>query len=231
MKHITVLLILVLFIGCNSGSSNVEKPTQTEKAADSKSGDSANAGAGAQEKKETTEVKNADSNSNQPESSLQTKGPKTVREFFNLLPQKYFRLEGCEPAKDKNCEKARAEYVKNYLEIEDTKNGYWKSSCDGAQSCLTMALFKRPNGTYIVHLLTEFEGGEDSYFLDYKDGKWMDIGAKIIPEYSTKNTYVPPRVGTTIEVFKKNFPEPNYSERGDKIYNLDWKDGKFVKRT
>ncbi len=92
---------------------------------------------------------------------------------------------------------------------------------------MTMALFKRSDATYIVHVLTEFEMGEDSYFLEYKNGKWTDIGARIIPEYSSKNTYVPPRYGTTVEVFKKNFPEPEYSERGAKIYDLEWKDGKF----
>ena len=160
----------------------------------------------------------------------QTGQPRTVRDFFNLLPQKYFALEGCEPAKDKNCERARREYVKTFLEVEDTKNGYWKSGCDGAQSCLTMALFKRPDATYIVHVLTEFEMGEDSYFLEYKNGKWTDIGAQVIPEYSTKNIYVPPRYGTTVEVFKKNFPEPQYSERGAKIYDLQWKDGKFTRQ-
>ena len=160
-------------------------------------------------------------------SFAQTNQPKTVRDFFNLLPQKYFTLEGCEPKTDKNCSKARKDYLKTFLEVEDTANGYWKSGCDGAQSCLTMALFKRPDSTYIVHLLTEFEMGEDSYFLEYKGGKWSDIGAKVIPNYSTKNTYLPPRKGTTIEVFKKNFSEPNVSERGEKIYELIWKSGKF----
>jgi hypothetical protein len=160
-------------------------------------------------------------------SFAQTSQPKTVRDFFNLLPQKYFTLEGCEPKTDKNCNKARKDYVETYLEVEDTANGYWKSGCDGAQSCLTMALFKRPDSTYIVHVLTEFEMGEDSYFLEYKGGKWFDIGTKMIPGYSSKNTYLPPRTGTTIEVFKKNFPEPNFSERGKKIYDLVWKSGKF----
>lgn len=156
--------------------------------------------------------------------------PKTVREFFNLLPQKYFLLEGCEPQTDKNCDKARREYVKNYLEVEDTKNGYWKSGCDGAQSCLTMALFKRPDGSYIVAVHTLQETEETNYFLDYKDGKWTDIGANAVPEFSDKNIYELPRYGTTVEVYKKNYPEPEYSERGAKIYSLEWKDGKFTKK-
>ncbi len=160
----------------------------------------------------------------------QTGQPPTVRDFFNLLPQKYFPLIGCEPQKDKNCDKARKEYVKNYLQVEDTANGYWESGCDGGQSCLQMALFKRPNAAYIVAVHTSDEMEETNYFLEYKNGKWFDISAQVIPEFSDKNIYELPRKGTTIEVFKKNFPEPNFSERGAKLYDLLWKDGKFSKK-
>ncbi len=165
-----------------------------------------------------------------PTPPVNASGPRTVREFFNLLPAKYFTLEGCEPSNDKNCDKARADYVKNYLEIEDAKNGYWKSGCDGGQSCLEMAIFRRPDGNYTVLVKTEAEMSEESWFLEYSVGKWSDIGAKVVPGFSTKNIYVPPRVGTSVEVFKKNFPEPEFSERGEKLYVLDWKDGKFVKK-
>jgi hypothetical protein len=159
--------------------------------------------------------------------AAQSKQPKTVRDFFNLLPQKYFPLEGCFRDRDKNCEQARREYVKTFLEVEDTANGYWKSSCDGAQSCLRMALFKRPDASYIVAVHTLHETDETNYFLEYKNGKWFDISAKVIPEFSRKNIYELPRYGTTVEVFRKNFPEPEYSERGEKIYELEWKNGKF----
>src|SRR3712207_2031709 len=83
--------------------------------------------------------------------------PKTVRDFFNLLPQKYFPLEGCAPDRDRNCVRARAEYLMSFLEVEDTANGYMKGGCDGAQSCFQMALFKRPDATYVVGLTTFFE--------------------------------------------------------------------------
>lgn len=157
----------------------------------------------------------------------QTNQPKTLREFFNLLPPKYFTLAGCEPQKDKNCNRARAEYIRNNLLIEDSKNGYWKSGCDGAQSCLEMALFRRSDATYVVHILTLDVMDEKSYFLEYKDGVWADIGAQIVPEYSAQNIYVPPRYGTTVEVFKKKYTEPDFGERGAKLYDLIWKSGKF----
>jgi hypothetical protein len=161
----------------------------------------------------------------------QTKQPRTVREFFNILPQRYFALEGCSanPTKQ-NCDKARREYIDSFLEVEDTANGYWKSGCDGAQSCLTMALFKRPNGTYIVALKTEFEMGVDNYFLEYKTGKWFNLSRDVIPEFSADNIYELPRTGTTIEVYKKD-KSSEISERGEKLYDLVWKNGKFsVKR-
>jgi hypothetical protein len=157
----------------------------------------------------------------------QTKQPRTVRDFFNLLPQKYFALEGCSdnPTKQK-CDRARREYIENYLEVEDTANGYWKSGCDGAQSCLTLALFKRPGGTYIVALQTEFESGFNNYFLEYKGGNWSDIGAQIVPKFSKNNIYVLPRQGTTVEVFAKT-KNAEFGEKGKKLYELVWKNGKF----
>lgn len=170
-------------------------------------------------------------NAKNPEA--QTKSPKTVREFFNLLPQKYFLLEGCEPSTDKNCDKARQEYIKTYLETEDTANGYWKSGCDGAQSCLEMAIFKRPDNSYVVALMTTAEVQEDNYFLEYKNGNWSDIAAAAVPEFSRKNYYILPRKGTTVEVYARKVIEKGddyeVTERGAKLYDLIWKDGKFQK--
>lgn len=162
----------------------------------------------------------------------QTKNPKTVRDFFTLLPQKYFTLEGCLPAKDRNCVKARAEYLKTFTEVEDTANGYFKGGCDGAQSCLEMALFKRPDNSYIIGLATFAEMMEDYYFLEYKNRKWSDISAKVIPQFSKKNVYQMPRKGTVIEVFAKKILEAGdgyeISEKGVKLYGLEWKNGKFT---
>jgi hypothetical protein len=162
--------------------------------------------------------------------AAQTSEPRSVREFFTLLPQKYFTLEGCTPRSDKNCDRARREYIGNFLEIEDNANGFWKSGCDGAQSCLTLTLFKRPTGNYLVALKIEFESGVDNYFLEYKKGKWSDIGAATIPGFSKNNIYELPRKGTTIEVFARDKSD-EFGAKGKKLYDLVWKNGKFsVKR-
>ena len=188
------------------------------------------------ESKENAAMNSAEKvESNKPETTeSQTGQPRTVRDFFNLLPQKYFPLESCDPAKDKNCEKARREYVKNYLEVEDTKNGYWESGCDGAQACLTMALFKRPDGNYIVGVQTLQEIDEDNYFLEYRNGKWSDVSSQIVPEYSKDKRYKLPHYGTTVEVFSTKLVEKGADyeirDRDKKIYALEWKDGKFIRQ-
>jgi len=159
----------------------------------------------------------------------QTARPKTVRDFFELLPQKYFMLEGCAPARDKNCARARAEYLRRYLQIEDAANGYMQGGCDGAQSCFEMALFKRPDGTYVVGLTTSHEMSENSYFLEYAGGAWRDIGARVVPEYGEDKVYELPRHGTTVEVYENRVvPGEGYRERGRKLYDLAWKSGNFT---
>lgn len=162
-----------------------------------------------------------------------TDGTKTVRDFFTLLPDKYFVLEGCERDKDKDCSKARAEYLKTFTEVEDIKNGYFKGGCDGAQSCIEMAIFKRPDGNYLVGLATSGEMINDFYFLDYTGGKWTDV-SRDVPEFSKANWYELPRVGTTVKVFAKKVTEKGedfeISEKGKKLYDLVWKDGRFAKQ-
>lgn len=160
----------------------------------------------------------------------QARQPKTVRDFFELLPQKYFPLEGCgaNPTK-RNCDRARAEYIKQFLEVEDTPNGYMKGGCDGAQSCFQMALFKRPDATYVVGLTTSFEEGEDSYFLEYAGGAWRNVGAKLVPGYNADKVYELPRYGTTVQVYENRLVAGGgYRERGRKLYDLAWKGGKFT---
>lgn len=222
IKLPTVFMFLMLFcFACAKTSTQSAEKSELTQGSGGKAENVSN-----QTQTNSAENKTEKFEANKTETA-QTNQPKTVRDFFNILPQKYFRLEGCESAKDKNCERARREYVKTFLETEDTANGYWKSGCDGGQSCLRMALFKRPDASYVVAVHTLNEADEVNYFLEYKNGKWSDVAAQIVPEFSDKNIYELPQKGTTVEVFKKVFPEPNFSERGSKIYDLEWKDGKF----
>lgn len=157
--------------------------------------------------------------------------PRTIRDFFMALPGKYFVLEGCERDKDPDCRKAKLDYLKTFTEVEDAANGYLKGGCDGAQSCLEMTIFKRPDGTYLVAVATEAEMITEQYFLDVKAGQWSDVAAQVIPQYSKRNIYELPRQGTTVKVFAKKVTEKGsdyeIAEKGARLYDLIWKDGKF----
>ncbi len=157
--------------------------------------------------------------------------PRTIREFFMELPERFFTLEGCDKATDKDCRKAKLEYLRSFTEVEDTANGYLKGGCDGAQSCLEMTIFRKPDSTYLVAVSVEAEMMMEQFFLDYADGKWTDIAAEAIPQYSQRYIYELPRQGTTVRVFEKKVIEKgdDYEivEKGPKIYDLTWQNGKF----
>lgn len=161
----------------------------------------------------------------------QTKQPKTVRDFFYLLPQKYFEIGCCGVDAEPDSEKAHAKYLETFLRVEDTANGYLEGGCEGGQECIKMALFKRPDGTYIVGVETYTTMTEHNYFLEYKNGRWYDVSSKVVPQFSRNNMYELPRYGTKIEVFAKKIIEKGsdyvINEQGAKIYDLVWSNGKF----
>lgn len=158
--------------------------------------------------------------------------PKTVLDFMKLLPEKYFNYEGCDKATDRDCSRAQTQYIETYLEINDTANGYLKAGCDGAQSCIEMTLFRKPDSTYIVAIRTLQEIFDENRFLTYRNGRWTDVSKSVIPQFSTRNEYELPRYGTTIKVYRKKIIEkgPDYevTERGPKLYDLVWRDGRFT---
>lgn len=160
--------------------------------------------------------------------------PKTIRDFFMLLPERYFVLEGCDKTNDKDCRKAKIDYLRTFTQVEDTANGYLKGGCDGGQSCIEMTIFKKPDGLYLVAVSTESEMVIEQHFLDYADGRWTDAATRVIPEYSKKNIYELPRQGTTMRVFAKKVIEKGddyeIAEKGTKLYDLVWKEGKFTIR-
>ncbi|MGH9946150.1 MAG: hypothetical protein ACRD6X_03015 [Pyrinomonadaceae bacterium] len=210
-----VISVAIMFYACESGANAPQNAANTGE--NSVNSDPKRASAVSQET-ETTSI-------------TPTAGPKNVRDFFMLLPEKYFTFESCERDKDKDCKRAREEYLKNFGEVVDVANGYIKGGCDGAQNCIEMAIFKRPDGTYLVGIATFGEALNDHFFLDYKDNIWTDISTKVVPEFSRKNMYELPRHGTTVKVFEKKIieegPDFEVSGRGKKLYDLEWKDGKF----
>ncbi len=162
-----------------------------------------------------------------------TAQPKTVRDFFMLLPPEYFQAGSCGDPKTNaaQCRRDTENYLKRYLDVEDTANGYMRGGGEAGQGGFEMAMFKRPDGTYVVALYGFGEMWDDFYFLEYKNGRWSDIGKKTVPDYGKKRWYELPRTGTTIKVYEKIDLEPDsditFGEAGKKLYDLKWKDGKF----
>lgn len=235
MKILAILILnLFLLSACDKNSTQGGSETGSSRAAISENANGVaskpEAGSG------SSGNAKAFDDSNKSETFTETNQPRTVRDFFMLLPEKYFVLEACEPEKDKNCRRARLDYLKTFAEVEDTKNGYLKGGCDGAQACIEMALFKRPDETYLIGVATSAEMMNDYYFLDYKNGKWTDVSAQVVPEFSKKNMYELPRYGTTVKVFAKKILEEGnqygdkyeISEKGARLYDMEWKDGKFT---
>jgi hypothetical protein len=216
MKLFIAFACLLVFCACGS-----ERPAfQDENTSSNLNVQNSSAASGGSQAREDSNQANANE-------------PKNVRDFFMVLPEKYFALEGCERDKDKDCKSAREDYLKTFGEV-DIANGYIKGGCDGAQACMEMAIFKRPDGTYLVGLATEAEMINDNYFLDYSNGAWMDVSNTSVPEFSKKNMYLLPRHGTTVQVFAKKIVEKGdgyeASERGAKLYDLEWKDGVFARK-
>jgi hypothetical protein len=158
--------------------------------------------------------------------------PRTVRDFFLAFTQDVFYIEGCDESSDPGCRKARAKYLETYLEIEDTKNGYLTAGGDGAQAALKMTIFRKPSGKYIVAVNQFGEIGDDYNFWEYENGRWKDVSKQVVPEYSTRKMYDLPRYGTKVAVFEKKIIDTDgvieMSERGRKLYDLVWKNGKFT---
>lgn len=160
--------------------------------------------------------------------------PKTVRDFFMALPEKYFYAESCDKAKDKDCQAAKRDYLKTYLEVDDAKNGYLKAGCDGAQSCIEMAIFRKPDNSYMIAVATTAEVHTDEVFLEIRNGNWVDVSKENIPDHGSDKIYQIPRQGTTMSVFEKKVIEKGddyeIAEKGKKLYDLVWKDGKFSRQ-
>ena len=221
MKLLVIFIASALFFACgeNSVTSGVQSNSPTSAQNNSQSA-TAETGFAAPEA---------------TPSNAQAKGePRTVTDFFTLLPEEYFVLEGCDKATDKNCDKARAEYLKILDSVIDIKNGYLRGGCDGGQSCIEMAIFKKADSSYIVGIHTSGEVSNDFHFLEYAGGKWTDVSADVIPDFSKSNWYEIPRVGTTMKVYGKKIEEQGdgyeLSSRGPLLYSLSWKNGKFAKQ-
>ena len=164
-------------------------------------------------------------------SNGQTKPPKTVRDYFKLIPSEYFSISCCEENKD--------EFIKKYVAVEDNQNGFMEGADteeDPKYQGFVLKILPPQNGKTVLGLYSHSINWQDYYFLEYKNGKLWNI-SKTIPSYSLDNIYEFPRSGSIIKVYKKKYDSPtkeinaeNSVERGKYLYSLIWQNGKFTVR-
>lgn len=171
--------------------------------------------------------------------SAQTKVPKTVADFYYLLPNDRFA-----PFDDGSKKiPSLYSYRKSIIKIEDIKNGYIKIEADW-DGWAEIVIFKKTNGDYIVGVSSVACGpvcGSSVEFLSYKNGQWKDVTEQIFPKiteaqvraaYEQKNlkvgeeglpelVYNLPRVGKTITV-DTDGTELDYT------FKLTWNGSKFI---
>ena len=145
-------------------------------------------------------------------SSAQSARPRTVVDYYLLLPNKYTYDVP---------RQQREQLINNNGRIiaKDIENGYLAISGDGGDPGITVALFKESGEEYLIGVSVFNEMTKDLYFLRYRRSKWSDVTRSVIPAFSKANEYNLPRSGTTIEVNGKS---------GKKLYDLVWSDGRFV---
>lgn len=172
--------------------------------------------------------------------SAQKKTPRTVEDFYLLLPAKY--IQPLAAMKDR----------RKLIKTQDIANGYLylsgEKAAAGWEGWAEIALFKKTNGEYVVGVVDGdcatmcYSGVE---FLEYKNGKWTEVTSRVLPEISDEmilsrykklfpgdteyeqgnppyTNYELPRKGTTIRL--------NANEGGDGntlLYELVWTGAKF----
>ena len=154
-----------------------------------------------------------------------------LRRVFKAIPSQYFNIHCCDGNAD--------EFIRKYVTVEDPANGFMKGADteeDPKYGSFEMALFRRPDGSYVVGFHSESLRWSDHYFFEYRNGSLKNV-SKTIPQYSLQNVYELPQKGTTIRVYRKKYDHPgeplgvdNSVKKGRKLYDLVWSNGKFVIR-
>lgn len=150
----------------------------------------------------------------QPVNTQQTE-LRTVVDYFLALPD---RFTGETTREERN---RLVSEDSGRLITKDLKNGYLAIAGDAGSPGFVVAIFKKPDGKYLVGVNPYFEIGEDFFILSFENGKWINFTRMVIPGYDPKLHYVLPQYGTTIKV---------QNQAGKDLYELVWKGGQFVKK-
>lgn len=155
-------------------------------------------------------------------SASTAKTPRTVVDFYTLLPARYLNNLSAT---------ARQKYLKNGT--TDLANGYLEIFGQGdAEKNIYVAIFKKDAGGYLVTIAVGNYASakvSDYYFLEYNNQKWTDVSKQVLPAdfkigdlYDKEmNNFYPcelPRYNRTI----------NCRDKDSKLTYLGWTGSEFV---
>jgi len=141
--------------------------------------------------------------------SQRSNRPRTVVDYYFLLPDKYFEA---------NLDQ-RFHWMLDASRgaIVDIRNGYLYAPGDGAQTDIYTCIFKRSDGSYLVAVNYNDKNGVFETFLDffiYQRGQLTNVTQSVLPVPFSKHLfYELPRHGTTIRVTDAS---------GKWLYDLVW---------
>lgn len=154
--------------------------------------------------------------------AAQSSGPKTVADFFLLVPERY--MEGYDL-------RFREELLRGEHRgaVVDVRNGYISYDASDNPSGFEFAIFRKSNGKYLVAYsdgaFYDPEFGKEVgnwptfFLLSYEGGRWRDVTRASLPTgFDGKLAYMLPRRGRSIKV---------WDEQGRKLYTLTWRNGRF----
>jgi len=148
----------------------------------------------------------------------QSSKPKTVVDYFLLVPTKYFSYD--------LAFRNDLLHGKHRGEVIDVRNGYisWRGS--DVPDEFQFVIFRRSNGTHVVaynDLGDNFDdpnAGPRLILLSYERGKWRDVTRALLPPFAVDKrfNYKLPRKGRSIEVT---------DDKGAHLYTLTWANDRF----
>lgn len=157
-------------------------------------------------------------------SAAQASEPKTVADFFLLVPERY--VGGYD-------RRFREEMLRGEHRgvVVDIPNGYISYDASDNPTGFEFAIFRKSNGRYIVaysdgvsdNFDWEVGDGYTFFLLSYEGGRWRDVTKESLPVAVNKRlAYMLPRHGRSIEVV---------GEGGRERYTLTWARDRFrIKR-
>jgi hypothetical protein len=150
-------------------------------------------------------------------SPAQSSHPKTVGDYFLLVPGKYFPY-----GLSFRQELLRGRYRGGVVDI---RNGYISWDASDAPDSFEFVIFRKSNGTYIVAYndtgddFDREDGNSGLKLLSYERGTWRDVTQELLPVAMDKKLgYKLPRNGRSIEVT---------DDHARDLYTLTWANDRF----